>query len=265
MIQLRDAHRRWAYENLEPAAWPGTGLSPLNQAVAVFIVIAAAVAILETEKTVQAGNEFVFQAAEVVFTLVFAVEYGARLWAAGEEERFQGPLGRLKYALTPSALIDLLVLVLPLVVLLNSEAFILRLVRLMRILRLARLGRFSRAIQAIGEAVRARRYELMMSLVIAGILLLVSSTLLYLVEGDAQPEAFGSIPRAMWWSVATLTTVGYGDVFPTTTPGRFLAAITAITGIGLIAMPTGILASAFSDAIQNQRTGKTSDDSGDPE
>lgn len=74
-----------------------------------------------------------------------------------------------------------------------------------------------------------------------------------MIEGEGQPELFGSIPRAMWWSIATLTTVGYGDAYPITALGKLLAGFTALTGIGLIAMPTGILASAFSDALQRQR------------
>jgi len=137
--------------------------------------------------------------------------------------------------------------------LLAGDAAALRLFRILRILSLARLGRFGRAFSALGEAVRARGYELVASAAVAGTLLLLTSTLLYLVEGVAQPDAFGSIPRAMWWSVATLTTVGYGDVFPITGLGRLLAGATAVTGIGLIALPTGILASAFSDAIQKRR------------
>lgn len=88
----------------------------------------------------------------------------------------------------------------------------------------------------------------------------MTSTLLYLVEGEAQPDNFGSIPRAMWWSIATLTTVGYGDVYPVTALGKILAGLTAITGIGLIAMPTGILAAAFSDAMQRQRERGNSND-----
>jgi voltage-gated potassium channel len=130
---------------------------------------------------------------------------------------------------------------------------VLRLVRLVRIVALAKLGRYSSALNAIGHAIHSRRYELTMSLVIAGMLLLVSSTFLYLVEGEGQPDDFGSIPRAMWWSIATLTTVGYGDAVPQTVIGRILAGFTAITGIGLIAMPTGILAAAFSDALARQR------------
>ena len=92
-----------------------------------------------------------------------------------------------------------------------------------------------------------------MSFGIATVLLIASSTLLYIVEGQGQPETYGSIPRAMWWSVATLTTVGYGDVYPMTAIGRVFAGLTAITGIGVIAMPTGILASGFSDALQRGR------------
>jgi voltage-gated potassium channel len=81
----------------------------------------------------------------------------------------------------------------------------------------------------------------------------LTSTLMYIVEGPRQPENFGSIPRAMWWAIATLTTVGYGDVVPLTTPGRILGGITAVTGVGLIAMPAGILAAAMSDAIHTRR------------
>jgi voltage-gated potassium channel len=101
--------------------------------------------------------------------------------------------------------------------------------------------------------VHARRYELLISVGVGIFILLLSSTLMYLVEGHTQPEAFGSIPRAMWWAVATLTTVGYGDAVPETVLGRILGSLTAVTGIGLIAMPAGILAAAMSDAIQAKR------------
>jgi voltage-gated potassium channel len=92
-----------------------------------------------------------------------------------------------------------------------------------------------------------------MSVMLTGFLLLVSSTVLYVVEGGTQPEAFGSIPRTMWWAIVTLTTVGYGDAYPITVIGRICAGMTAVAGIGVIAMPTGILASAFSDTLQRHR------------
>ena len=109
------------------------------------------------------------------------------------------------------------------------------------------MGRYSIALQMIYHAIAERRYELGVSIVIAFSLMLLASTALYMAERSSQPEAFGSILRSMWWSVATLTTVGYGDVVPLTILGRIAAALTAVTGIGIIALPTGILAGAFSD------------------
>lgn len=246
--------RHWLYVNLHPPAWHKRGLSPLNRLVAAAIVAAVALAILQSEPVVYVGNEGAFRAAEIVFAFVFLAEYAARIWIAGDNPDY-GPTfrGRLRYALTIPALIDLIATASLFMTLFGSHGAVLRLVRLFRIVALAKLGRYSSALNAIGQAISSRRYELTMSLAIAGMLLLISSTLLYLVEGDGQPDDFGSIPRAMWWSIATLTTVGYGDAFPITPVGKVLAGFTALTGIGLIAMPTGILASAFSDALQRQR------------
>ena len=245
--------RARVHRHLEPSAWPHKGLSPVNRALAILILVAVLFAVLETEPTIVERRSAFLSAIEAVFTLVFLAEYLVRIWIAPEKLRYAGRFGRLRYMVSIPALIDLLAILPGLFVFVGSEAFVVRLFRLLRILRLARLGRFSQAIHAITAAVQSRQYELLMSLTIAGILLLVSSTLLYLIEGTVQPDRFGSIPRAMWWSIATLTTVGYGDVFPITPLGRILAGFTAITGIGLIAMPTGILAAAFSDAIQMQR------------
>jgi voltage-gated potassium channel len=245
--------RARVHRHLEPSAWPHKGLSPVNRALAILILVAVLFAVLETEPTIVERRSAFLSAIEAVFTLVFLAEYLVRIWIAPEKPRYAGRFGRLRYMVSIPALIDLLAILPGLFVFVGSEAFVVRLFRLLRILRLARLGRFSQAIHAITAAVQSRQYELLMSLTIAGILLLVSSTLLYLIEGTVQPDRFGSIPRAMWWSIATLTTVGYGDVFPITPLGRILAGFTAITGIGLIAMPTGILAAAFSDAIQMQR------------
>lgn len=249
MINLQER----AYQQLEPIAWGKPGLSPANRIISLIICASVIVAILESEQVVFSGRENAFRFAELLIAGFFLLEYVARVWVSPLNPKYEGRYGRLRYMFSFSAIIDLLALAPLLFVFVGSEAFLLRLIRLVRIFRLARLGRFSKAMNAIAEAVQSRRYELLMSLSIAGILLLVSSTLLYIVESDVQPETFGSIPRAMWWSIATLTTVGYGDAFPVTPVGKMLAGATAITGIGLIAMPTGILAAAFSDALQRQR------------
>lgn len=241
------------YLYLSPGAWPGQGMSPVNLVVSALILIGSAAAILHTEQTLRDRFESWFFVTELVLFVCFSVEYAARVYAAGEDERYRGFAGRLKYCVSFWAIIDLLALLPFLVTIGVSNTFALRLTRLLRLLRLARLGRFSNAIDAVIEAVSVRRYELILSLMAAGFLLIASASVLYLVEADNQPEAFGSIPRALWWSIATLTTVGYGDVTPITALGKICAGLTAIAGIGLIAMPTGVLAAAFSDAFQRRQ------------
>ncbi len=255
---------------LDPALREAPGLSPLNIAVCGAIGLSLLLAVLNTEPTIRDGREGLFLVAEAGLTMLLALEYGARVWVSVENPAVRG---RLSYIMTPAALLDLVAVVVVLAPVVGSEGFLLRLAMLLRMLRLAKLGRFSQALRTIGDAVTSRAAELWLSLAVSGTLLLLSSAALYLVEGGAQPDAFGSIPRAMWWSVATLTTVGYGDVTPITPIGRVLAAVTALGGIGLIAMPTGILASAFSDAFHAQRqrrkhtmvSGEAPDEKGRPQ
>jgi voltage-gated potassium channel len=125
-----------------------------------------------------------------------------------------------------------------------------RLFRLLRVLRLSRSRRFREAVFRFGYALRAKRSELEVALVFTGTVILVSATGLYLSESHVQPEHFGSIPRALWWAVCTVTTVGYGDVVPVTVLGRLLGGLTALAGIGSIAIPTGILVVGFSEAAE---------------
>lgn len=101
-------------------------------------------------------------------------------------------------------------------------------------------------------AIHSRRYELGLTVGLALFLLVFGASALYWLESDLQPAKFGSVPRALWWAVITMTTIGYGDVYPITLGGKIVASLVAVAGIGLIAMPTGILAAAFSDAIQQR-------------
>jgi voltage-gated potassium channel len=248
------SRRRRLFQALEPSEHHGPGLSRLNRYIVGVIVLSVAFAVIESEHDFYDQSPAVFHWIEFGFSIFFLVEYIARLWVAPEDPRYTGGFrGRLRYALTPGALLDLLA-VAPLVIhAVGGEAYIVRMLRVVRVLRLAKLGRFTVATRALSEAVNARRYELMISFGVAFFILLLTSTLMYIVEGHVQPEVFGSIPRAMWWAVATLTTVGYGDAVPVTAVGRVLGGITAATGVGLIAMPTGILAAAMSDAIHTRR------------
>ncbi len=252
---MASALRRRVYEELEPNARGQFGLSFTNKTLVLFIVVASALAILETEPEVAGGADTFFRSAELLFGAIFSVEYLLRLWIAPDNPQWaKYRFPRLRYAFSAAAIIDFLAIVPTLASLgPGGGSVLLRFFRILRILRLAKLGRMSHALQDLSHAVHERRHELLLTVGIAGFVLLVASTLMYWAEADAQPDKFGSIPRSMWWCIITLTTVGYGDAYPVTVLGKMLSGLVAIAGIGLIAMPTGILAAAFSDVVQRRR------------
>lgn len=240
---------------LDPELTPGRALSWPNRLLVLAILVAGTLAILETEPSIVQGRVQLFAQSELGFGLVFAAEYLVRLWVAPENPKWGTGewRARFRYLVSPQALIDLIAVVPTLLMVTGTSPILLRFVRAIRILRLAKLGRMSDAWDDLSSALHERRHELALTLMIAIILMLISSTLLWWAEGDIQPKAFGSIPRALWWSIITLTTIGYGDTFPVTALGRMFAGLTAIAGVGLVAMPTGILAAAFSDTVQRRR------------
>jgi len=126
-----------------------------------------------------------------------------------------------------------------------NETFLLRLFRLIRLFSVIRFGRYSTALKNVLDAISDRKQELIFAIAISTTVLIISSTFMYLLEAEHQPEAFGSIIRSIWWAAAALTTVGYGDVYPITPIGKFFGSLSAIFGVGLFAIPTGILASGF--------------------
>ncbi len=127
-----------------------------------------------------------------------------------------------------------------------------RIARILRFIRIAKLGRYSRAVRMLGRAVVSAKEELLMALLLGAFALVISATLIFYAEHDAQPEKFSSIPASFWWGITTLTTVGYGDAFPITTLGKFFGGISQLIGVGLFALPTGILASAFMAEMGNR-------------
>jgi voltage-gated potassium channel len=249
--------KNWFFRQLYPPAWTESGLSPLNLTILLVVLISIISAVVQSEPVIRAAAPDVFHLLTLIFATLFTVEYVIRLWAMAEDPRYAGVIGRLRYAVTFSALLDLVAtgaLWLDLLVgIPGVHGVVLRLVRALRIISLTRHSAIATAYRLLWHAVRDRSLELLLSLALALTVLLISATALYLAEGDAQPAAFGSIPRAMWWAVATLTTVGYGDVYPVTAVGKVLASICALTSIAIVAMPTGIMAAAFSDAFQGMR------------
>ncbi len=209
--------------------------------------------ILETVASIsQAYGDFFF-AFEIFSVAIFTVEYVARVWActANEAEGLSHPVwGRLRYMSNPMAVIDLLAF-LPFYL----SAFFgldLRMLRVFRLLRLLKLTRYSPALAVIWAVLVGQHKALTAALLVMLTALLFSSSIVYLLERGVQPDKFSSIPEAMWWGIATLTTVGYGDVTPITPLGRFFGAVTMIMGIGMFALPTGVIATGFSSEIRKR-------------
>lgn len=228
------------------------GLTATQRLLAIAILASVVLAILGTEPDLGEALDWI-EAAEFGFGVMFLVEYALRVWLAPMNPDYAGPGGRWRYVRRPVPLVDLVALVPFLIGAIGAESFILRLIRVLRLLALSKLVRYSSAMRLVIGSVWERRYELVFAVALAGLAILVSACALYLIEGGSQPKAFGSILRSMWWSVVTLTTVGYGDVFPITPLGKFFAGLTALAGIGMIAMPTGILAACFSDGFARAR------------
>lgn len=247
---------------LQRAVWKALEVEPddrgfervLNLFLATLIVANVAAVALETVAELRTAWGAAFHAFELFSTVVFSVEYALRLWSCTTQPRYAAPLaGRLRFVLTPMALVDL-VAVLPSLV--PGGSLDLRFARALRLLRLARalkIARYSQALQTLVSVVRVRRDELGVAAVAGGVLLVCASSGIYFAEHEAQPLQFPSIPAALWWGVVTLTTVGYGDVYPVTVLGKLLASAIAILGIGLFALPAGILAAGFGEEMQRRK------------
>lgn len=214
---------------------------------------------LETVQSIEAQYKFWFNAFDVFSISVFSIEYFLRIWSCTAHENYRHPVwGRLKYAFTTLALVDLIAILpfyLPLLLpFIGLEKIIdLRSLRSVRLFRVFKLFRYSKTLSLFRRVMWDKRQELSVTLFFLVFLLLFSSSLMFYAENQAQPENFSSIPASMWWAIATLTTVGYGDVYPVTTIGRFFASIIAVLGIGLFALPTSILGAAFVEQVENNR------------
>jgi voltage-gated potassium channel len=252
--------RVFLHRQLIVGAEPDGRLTIVNRLLIVVILLAVASAALSTEPTIPPQWHRTLMLMEMVFGLIFLLEYIARIYAAaeipGDESVWRK---RWHFIRSPIGLIDLLVVVSALLPLITADAAMLRTVRLVRVLAVMKFGRFSRAIKEVWSAVADRGDDLIVTVALASIALLFGATALYMTEGHIQPKEFGSIPRALWWSINTLTTVGYGDAVPITPLGKVFASMVALSGIALVAMPTGIIAAAFSEAMQRRRDQRIED------
>lgn len=226
----------------------------LDRLLIALVLVTVVISILQTVPDVLPDWGRLLADLQLGFGLVFLLEYLCRLYVADLHPplRRYGPFrARLHYALQPMAVIDLLA-VLPLVLVLVLPVSSLPVLTVFRLLRFLKLVRYSPALRSLTSAVVQERQALAASLFIVCGVILVASTLMYLVEHRAQPDVFGSVPLAAWWAVTTATTTGYGDVVPVTTLGKILAGLVMLTGYALLALPVGIIASAFAQEVHSR-------------
>ena len=211
--------------------------------------------ILGTVKRIEPPLHRFFEIFELISVIIFTIEYVIRIWTCVESSKYKNAVsGRIKYTFSFMAFIDLLAILpfyLPFVR--GIDLRFVRVLRLLRFFRLFKLGRYSKALITIQEVLKSKREELTISLVLVSILLVFSSSIMYYAENRVQPEAFSSIPATFWWAVATLTNVGYGDIYPITTLGKIFGGFIALLGIGMFALLTGILGAGFVERIQKDK------------
>ncbi len=241
------------HELIEDEEASGPAVRAIRRGLAAAILAASLLVVVESVEPWARRIGAVLAGAELGFMVLFTVEYVLRLWACVEDRagRYTHPLlGRLRWAATPSALVDL-VAVLPfwLAPILPGDLFLLRLVRLLRILKIVRLSPVLATFQVV---LHAQRRQLAAVALLLAILLLLLAGAMHAIEGRQQPEAFGSIPKALYWAVVTLATVGYGDVVPVTPLGRLVAGAAALLSLATIAFPTAILGAGFVREMQQQ-------------
>ncbi|MDZ4064197.1 MAG: ion transporter [Coriobacteriia bacterium] len=222
---------------------------------AILIVLNVIAVVLESVDSIGVPLATYFTAFEIFSVAIFTLEYVLKLWACTADPRYSRPLvGRLHYVITPMVVIDLAAFAPFYMWFLPLDLRFLRVMRLFRLLRVLKLGRYSKSLTLVVRVLKRKSSDLAVAAIVLLVMLVLASSAMYYVEHEAQPEVFASIPDAMWWGVATFTTVGYGDVYPVTPLGKILGSFIAILGIGIFALPAGILASGFSEETGRQES-----------
>jgi len=245
--------KRRIYEILE-ATDPEDALGRLvNFFIMALIVLNVAAVVLESEASIAGRYGPLFDAFGIVSIIAFTAEYALRLWVSDLEPGRSDPVGgRVRFALSPLAIIDLAVILPYYLPVVFPDLRFLRGVRVFWLFRLLGMGRYSESMGTLERVIRAKKEELTVTFFAIVFFLTFASSIIYFLEHDVQPENFPSIPATMWWGLLTLTTIGYGDVYPVTILGKIAGSLIIILGVGMFALPTGILASGFVEEIQGR-------------
>ena len=223
----------------------------------VLITLNVLAVILETVESIDAEYHQVFQWFEVFSVICFTIEYFARFWACTSQRKYKHPFwGRVRFMMAPMAIIDLIAIIPFYLTFLHADMRFVRSLRLFRLFQLFKLLRYSSSLTLFGNVFRHKKEELLITVAIMCILIVITASFIYFAEHEAQPDKFTDIPSSMWRAIVTLTTVGYGDIFPITPLGKVFAGIIAVLGIGMFALPTGILGASFVEEINKVKAKK---------
>ena len=199
--------------------------------------------------------KIVFSKFELMSVIIFTAEYILRVWTADLLYPELPPVkARFKYIFSFMALIDLFA-ILPfyMIFFIKIDLRALRALRVIRLLRIFKINRYTTALSTIAQVFKNKASQLISSILVVGLLMIIASVMMFNIESTAQPEKFSNAFDALWWAMCTLTTVGYGDVYPITVAGKVLGIIIAILGIGMVAVPTGIITSGFSEVLDKRK------------
>jgi len=242
--------RRKIFEIIQP--YDGTSqFSRLFDCVITALILASVVIVFASTFDLSPRALKTVSVLEGVASAVFTIEYVLRIATADLLYPQSGKItSRIRYIFSPMALVDL-VAILPfwLPMLLPGTMLGIRALRLVRLMRIFKLNRYSDAMKSLGEVIALKKRELLCSMFFVGLLMLTSSLLMYSAEHDAQPTVFRNAFSGLWWAVATLTTVGYGDIYPVTALGRVIGAFIAFSGLAAVAIPTGIISAGLTERI----------------
>ncbi|MDD2944627.1 MULTISPECIES: ion transporter [unclassified Acinetobacter] len=244
--------RRFVYNNLHNEDYETRFSRTINYFLILLILGNAAAILLESVNDVYQSYAAFFDFFEYFSIFIFSLEYLLRFWSVAEENPFYSAWkNRLNWVKSGAAIIDLFA-ILPAYI--NFWVPIdLRFLRILRLMRLLKLTRYFVSLQILLRVIEREKGSFQAVLFILSIMIVMAAACIYVVESKAQPEVFTSIPASMWWAVVTLTTVGYGDVTPITPLGRFLGAIITILGVGLAALPAGILATGLTYELEQRK------------
>jgi voltage-gated potassium channel Kch len=237
-----------------PSAYGGTMQTIFDTFIGVWVIISVLAVVLESVHSISYAINVEFAILDALAVAIFSVEYCMRIYASVEEPGFKNAIaGRFKQASTPATVIDLLAIMPFFLEVVLSHVFDLRFLRVFRLARLLKLTRHSDATAILGK-VLVREWPVMSASAFIMLLLVVlTASLGYLFEHEAQPDKFENIPTAFYWAVITLASVGYGDISPVTPIGRAMTIVLALIGIGIFAIPAALLSSAFSDQLVKER------------